>query len=193
MASIRTFIALPTSAGVQQAMAEIQERLKAADAEVKWESPDKFHITLKFLGNLEPSKIELLAAGLTKGLSQCDSFDLLYESLGAFPNPLRPRVVWIGAQPSRAVLDLQAIVEQICAGQGFPKENRTFHPHITLGRVKDTQNLARLTEAIKNTTFEPLPSLCAEVVLMKSDLHPRGSSYTELKSIALHSRSAGQP
>lgn len=173
-------------------MLAIQERCKAAEADVRWESQDKFHITLKFLGNLEPSKIELLIASLTKTISQYDSFDLLYESLGAFPNPHHPRVVWIGAKPSRAVLELQASVERLCADLGFPKENRSFHPHITLGRVKGTRNLARLTEAIKNTTFEPIPSRCAEVVLMKSDLHPRGSSYTILKSIVLQSRSAGQ-
>jgi 2'-5' RNA ligase len=193
MASIRTFIALPTSIGAQRSMAEVQGRLKLAEADVKWESQDKFHITLKFLGNLEQSKIELLTANLTKSVRSRDSFDLLYESLGAFPNPLRPRIVWIGAQSSPAVLDLQAVVEQACADLGFPKESRSFHPHITLGRVKGTRNLTRLTEAIKNTTFEPIPSRCAEVFLMKSDLHPRGSSYTVLKSISLQSRPAGQP
>ncbi len=193
IASVRTFIALPTSIETHRSMADIQSQLKAAEADVKWESQDKFHITLKFLGNLEQSRIEMLAAKLAASISQRESFDLSYESLGAFPNLQRPRVVWIGAESSPAVLDLQAVVDQVCSDLGFPKESRSFHPHITLGRVKGTRNLVRLTEAIKNTTFDPIPSRCAEVVLMKSDLHPRGSSYTILKSIFLQSRSAGQP
>jgi 2'-5' RNA ligase len=186
MAGIRTFIALPAQSITQQTIAEIQTTLKASQAEVKWESQNKFHITLVFLGNVEPSKLELLSSALAKSVEQFPSLTMTYDSIGAFPNKHNPRVVWIGITANQTVLDLQADVERVCAEFGFPKEDRMFHPHITLGRVKGNRNLVRLTEAIKTITFEPIEAHCSEMLLMKSVLHPGGSIYTILKSFPLH-------
>jgi RNA 2',3'-cyclic 3'-phosphodiesterase len=185
MPAMRTFIALPTSTIIQQLMADVQSRLKAAQADVKWESQDKFHITLKFLGDTEQSKIELLTSALSKIAKQLPTLEITYDSLGVFPNLHNPRVVWLGTQSNQAILDLQSAVEKTCMDFGFHKEERAFHPHITFGRVKGIHNLARLTDAIKTITFEPMQSRCSEVLLMKSDLRPSGSIYTILKSIPL--------
>ena len=186
MPGIRTFIALPTQPNAWQAIAEIQIKLKATQADVKWESQDKFHITLVFLGNVEQSKLDSLSTALAKSIQQFPSFTMRYESLGAFPNIHNPRVVWIGTKSDQSVLDLQAMVGRVCTEFGFPKEDRAFHPHITLGRVKETRNFVRLTEAIKTITFEPIETFCSEVLLMKSELRPGGSIYTILKSLPLH-------
>ena len=186
MPGIRTFIALPTRSNAQQAIAEVQTKLKETNARVKWESQDKFHMTLVFLGTVEQSKLELLSEALAKSVQQFPSFTLTYESIGAFPNIRNPRVVWIGSKPNQPVLDLQAIAEQVCSEFGFTKDDRVFHPHITLGRVKETSNFDRLTEAIKTITFEPIETICPEILLIKSELHPGGSIYTILKSFPLH-------
>ena len=186
MPVLRSFIALPALPTVQQAIAEVQIKLKAVQADVKWELKDKFHITLVFLGNVEQSKLELLSATLTKSVQKFPSFTITYESIGAFPNREKPRVVWIGTRSSQTVLDLQARAGRVCAEFGVPIEDRVFHPHITLGRVKETRNIVRLTEAIKTITFEPIEMLCSEIVLMQSELHPSGSMYTILKSLPLH-------
>ena len=186
MPGIRTFIALPTPSIAQQAMTEIQMKLKETKADVKWESQNKFHITLVFLGNVEHSILELLSTALAKSIQQFSSFTIVYESIGAFPNIQNPRVFWIGIKSNQTVLDLQAMAGRICVEFGFPKEDRLFHPHITLGRVKETRNVVRLTEAIKTITFEPIETLCSEILLMKSELHPSGSIYTILKSLPLH-------
>jgi 2'-5' RNA ligase len=186
MPGVRTFIALPTQSNAQQAIAGIQTQLKATQAAVKWESQDKFHITLVFLGNVEQSKLELLSIALAKSVQQFPSCTMIYESLGIFPNMHNPRVIWIGIKTNQTVLDLQAETERLCTEFGFPKEDRMFHPHITLGRVKETRNLVRLTDAIKTITFEPIETFCSEILLMKSELHPSGSLYTILKSFPLH-------
>jgi 2'-5' RNA ligase len=185
MSNIRTFIALPSSTEVQQKMVAIQSELRATQADVKRDSQDKFHITLKFLGNTEESKIEPLSEALANCVKSSSVFEFSYQSLGAFPNIQNPRVVWIGTVHNRAVLDLQSGIEQVCLKFGFPKEDRAFHPHITLGRIKGSRNQVRLTEAIKTITFEPMQSRCTEVLLMKSDLRPGGSIYTILKSFSL--------
>jgi 2'-5' RNA ligase len=186
MSALRTFIALPALPTVQQAIAEVQKKLKTVQADVKWEPQDKFHITLIFLGNVEQSKLERLSTALAKSFQQFRSFTISYESIGAFPTIRNPRIVWIGIQSNQTVLDLQAAAGQVCAEFGFPKEDRVFHPHITLGRVKETRNVVRLTEAIKTVTFDPIEMYCSEIVLMKSELHPSGSIYTILKTFPLH-------
>ncbi|RPI03800.1 MAG: RNA 2',3'-cyclic phosphodiesterase [Ignavibacteriae bacterium] len=186
MPALRTFIALPTPSAAQHAIAAVQTILKETNAGVKWESQDKFHITLVFLGNVEPAKLELLSNALKESVQSFPSFGVQYESVGAFPNPHQPRVIWIGIPFNQSVLDLQANVGRLCSKFGFPEEDRVFHPHITLGRVKDNRNMARLTDAIKTITFEPIETTCPEILLMKSDLHPGGSIYTKLKSFPLH-------
>jgi len=185
MPAIRTFIALPASSNVQQQMADIQSQLKATQADVKWEPQDKFHITLKFLGSVEQSIIESLSSAIGNLVKQFPIFEITYNSLGAFPNLHNPRVIWIGTKSNQIVLDLQSGVELVCSDFDFQKEERAFHPHITLGRVKGAGNLTRLTDAIKTITFEPLQSRCSELLLMKSDLRPSGSIYTILKSFPL--------
>jgi RNA 2',3'-cyclic 3'-phosphodiesterase len=185
MPGIRTFIALPTSFEAQQAIAGIQAKLKATTADVKWESQDKFHITLVFLGTVDPARLELLSAALASSVQQIPSLKISYELLGAFPSIHNPRIVWIGLRSNQMVLDLQTIVGQTCTEFGFPKEDRPFYPHITLGRVKEIRNFVRLTDAIKTITFEPIETHCSEILLMKSDLRPSGSIYTILKSFPL--------
>jgi RNA 2',3'-cyclic 3'-phosphodiesterase len=186
MAFLRTFIALPTSSEAQGTIARIQASLKESQAGVKWESQDKFHITMVFLGNVEQSKLELLSTALARSVQQFQPFTISYASLGAFPNIHTPRIIWIGIRNNPVVLDLQATVQRICEEFSFPKEDRAFHPHITLGRVKESRNLSRLTEAIKTITFEPIETRCSNLLLMKSELHPSGSLYTILKSFPLY-------
>jgi len=187
MPAIRTFIAIPTSNDLQQHIAELQTKLQETRTDVKWDSQNKFHITLKFLGNVEESKLELLSTALSKTIHPFTPFTLEYESLGVFPNLHNPRIVWIGIKSNQVISDLQSAVETVCLKFNFPKEDRAFHPHITLGRVHGTRNLVYLTDAIKTITFEPIKSLCSEVLLMKSNLLPSGSVYTILKSFPFNS------
>jgi RNA 2',3'-cyclic 3'-phosphodiesterase len=187
MSSIRTFIALPASSDAQQKIAAIQSKLKTSHADVKWDAPDKFHLTLKFLGNVELPRIEMLKMHLEKITRSFPGLSLIYDSLGVFPSLISPRVVWIGARPDHELLGLHYAIDELCSKHGFPKEERSFHPHITLGRTRGTRNIVHLTEAIKTITFEAINFNCSEVLLMKSDLHQGGSVYSILSSFPLNS------
>ncbi|HLF20667.1 MAG TPA: RNA 2',3'-cyclic phosphodiesterase [Bacteroidota bacterium] len=186
MPSLRCFIALPTSPDVKDAISAIQQKLIETSADVRWETSDKFHITLKFLGNCEPSKLSLLTAQLELLPRNVSSLRVIYNKVGAFPTEQRPRVVWIGAEPEESLMRLQHDVETLCERFGFERENRQFHPHITLGRVKGTKNMGRLTETLKSLTLEPIQAHCTHFDLVRSDLKPSGSVYTTLKSFPLH-------
>jgi 2'-5' RNA ligase len=97
-----------------------------------------------------------------------------------------PKIVWIGSQPSDN-LDLSrcfGAVEEACAEVGFKKDEWAFHPHITLGRVKGKIS-GNLIKTIENTTFEPLKFPCTELLVMKSDLSPSGSTYSKQHTITL--------
>jgi 2'-5' RNA ligase len=182
MPSIRCFIALPTSRETKDMISAIQKTLVNTDADVRWETSDKFHITLKFLGNCEPSKLSLLISQLEMLPRNVSSLRVSYNKVGAFPDEQRPRVVWIGAEPDETLMRLQNDVESLCERFGFEHEIRAFHPHITLGRVKGPQNMGRLTETLKSLTLEPIHAHCTHFDLVRSDLKPSGSVYTVLRS-----------
>lgn len=185
MPSLRSFIALPTPDSVRDRISSILAELHQLNADVKWESPEKLHLTLKFLGNVESQLLEKLIPALEKIAGDQLSFDLTYEGLGAFPNLLAPRVIWVGTARNESLLSFQSSVEQCCADFGITRENRAFHPHITLGRVKGSRNIQRLTEKLKTITLEPTRTRCTELLVMRSDLTPSGSLYSVLKSIPL--------
>ena len=187
MPMIRTFIALPLPSGTQHELAAVQSQLIETEAAVKWDSSDKFHITLKFLGDVDSSQPQHIADELRNSIGGLAAFDLSFVSLGAFPNVSRPRVVWIGTQENEHVQRIQERVERVCISFGFAKEDRPFHSHITLGRVKGIRNLDRLTAKLKSITFKPLMARCSEVHILRSELKPTGSVYTLLNSIPLAS------
>ncbi len=187
MALIRAFIALPLPPDIQIEIASTQAELKDSLADVKWDTRDKFHITLKFLGDTDPAKIPLITNELRQSLGGFSAFELTFLTLGAFPNSERPRVLWVGAKETEQVPQLQRIVERVCESFGFAKEDRAFHAHVTLGRVKGSRNLDRLTAKLKSITFKPLTARCSEIHFMRSELRPSGSVYTLLNSIPLAS------
>ena len=187
MPKMRAFIAIPISPEVREEIASLQAQLIASDSAVKWEAHEKFHITLKFLGDTDAAQLNALANALKKSIGSSPSFEMAYISLGGFPNADRPRVVWIGAKENEHIHYLQQQVEQACVSLGFAKEDHPFHAHITLGRVKGNRNLDRLTARLKSITFQPLMARCTEVRIMRSELKPTGSVHTLLNSIPLAS------
>ncbi len=183
MPMLRAFIALPLPSDIQREFAKLQRQLIESGAEVKWVAADKFHITLKFLGDMESSKPQLISDKLQNSIGGLSSFDLVFDSLGAFPNVSRPRVVWIGTEENEHVEGIQSRVERVCDSFGFAKEDRPFHTHVTLGRVKGNRDLDRLTAKLKSITFKPLIARCSELHIIRSELKPSGSVYTLLNSI----------
>lgn len=187
MPEIRAFIALQSSPEIKTKLTEVQSELISANADVKWDATEKFHITLKFLGNCKPEVLAQLTTDLRSSLQDIHSFEIVYRTIGSFPTIAHPKVVWVGADKNQSLDQLQTKVEEVCTKLGFAKEDRQFHPHITLGRVKGNRNIHRLTEKLKSITLEPLQAQCSEVMLMRSELKPTGSIYTLLNSIPLKS------
>ncbi|MBI2619791.1 MAG: RNA 2',3'-cyclic phosphodiesterase [Ignavibacteriales bacterium] len=186
MPALRSFIALPVPADLKSEIAALIADLQSIPSDVKWEDPEKLHLTLRFLGNVDLSFVEELSQSLRGQLSYHFPFEITYEGLGAFPTWARPRVIWIGVRADESLSALQRTVEEVVIGLGREKEDREFHAHLTIGRVKGFRHLDRLTAKAKSVTFEPVSTLCNNVLIVKSELHPAGSRYTVIHSIPLN-------
>jgi 2'-5' RNA ligase len=190
MGFIRTFIAFDTPEDIRYKMSVLQEKLRQSRADVKWESGDKFHATIKFLGNVDEHLLSNVILICEKGLSNYASFEIIYQSLGCFPNKKHPRVIWIGCEnPDNTLLKLKNSLDKDLLPLGFEIEYRSFHPHITLGRVKSPKGFPNLLPMLENLTFERQEATIQEILIMKSVLKPEGSEYSVLKTIQLKENS----
>jgi 2'-5' RNA ligase len=184
--NMRTFIAVELTEEFKKKIEEVQTPLKRLGTDVSWVKPGNVHATLKFLGEVSEDKIEKVFGGAEKALEGIKGFKLSLKDLGCFPNMRKPRVVWIGVEKGKEELSIMAgKIEQEMENIGYPKENRGFSPHLTIGRVKSSKNIEKLAEQIKKTSFQTEEIEIKEVVVMKSQLNPAGAVYTPLKKIPL--------
>ena len=184
---IRSFLAVEVSVPVLKRIERIQEEFKSSDPDVRWVNPTKIHLTLKFFGDIEESQIDSIISSIEIPVQSTQPFQLKVHGTGAFPNPKNPRVVWVGlAEGKEALSHLQKQLESSLEKVGFPPEDRSFHPHLTLGRVKSSRGKGALAAKIEKYRDEEYGEFQVErVVLFKSDLKPSGPVYTLLREAKL--------
>ena len=182
MARIRTFIAVDLGKAIRDRTVALQEVLARTGTEVKWVEPENLHVTLLFLGEVDERQVPgvcQIVAGVT---ANHPAFPMSVETVGCFPNPRRPRVLWVGigegAQPLCALHDALEIPLQ---DLGYRREERRYTPHITLGRVKSDRPTDRLAaELARQAGWKGGETTVREVLVMSSELTPKGPIYTVL-------------
>jgi len=183
---MRTFIAVDTPENIKSQMSEVQSELKRSEADVRWETANKFHITIKFLGEVKEVMIDGIKGKIGELCANYSPFPLQYEGVGCFPNMKNPRVIWIGCRDiSQNLLKIKTLLDDKLTLFGFEAEDRAFHPHITLGRVKSQTGIKNLIPIIENLTFKSEVTECGKILIMKSSLKPSGSQYSILETILL--------
>jgi 2'-5' RNA ligase len=142
---------------------------------------------MKFLGGIDEARVPALVEALRVAATDRHAFDLEVASLGAFPSPTRPRVLWAGVTQGQAPLAaLATAVDDALAPLGFPREARAFTAHVTLARVREPRRAPALAEALAAAATRRFGRLMIEhVALMRSDLSPRGARYTALATVPL--------
>jgi len=170
--------------------AHLDELVDAARVEVGREfrpvPRGKRHVTLCFIGDTDPANIDDMSSDLGREIGQVDAFEMVVEGAGAFPKPERARVFWAGVRAgARRLVNLSTrITDVLQARHDHRPENRPFHPHITLGRVRgrhvDLSDVIRAHEHVR-WGIDPV----AEVHLLRSQLHPDGARYTVLERFPL--------
>jgi len=181
---VRLFLAVLLPDEVRAALAAEVQRLQRVARDVAWVAPDNLHVTLKFLGEVEPGRVEAVGAALGPVAKTTAAFDVEVLGLGAFPSPTRPRVVWAGLGAGAAPLAaLAGRVDAALATAAFAPETRPFAGHVTLGRVREPQRAPRLAAALDAGASRRFGLVAVDrIALVRSDLSPRGARYTVLET-----------
>jgi 2'-5' RNA ligase len=186
---IRSFLAIPISAGVKDKFRLILHNLQVIRADVKWVKLENIHLTLKFLGDLEEKRLESVSEALEKCRPRMAPSTSCLRAIGAFPNLRHPKILWGALDDSSEELKtIVDILEGELAKIDMPKEDRPFKPHLTFGRVRSSANLQSLTQAIREISFEDkLRQISDKVILYKSTLTSQGPVYEVLREFILGS------
>lgn len=184
---IRSFVAIEISDGVRDGLKALQQNLKKAGARVGWVAPENIHLTLVFLGDVFRSQIEPLANALDAAAARIVPFCYEVAGSGFFGSPRSPRVIWVGVnEQGDAITGLQACAVAAVRELGLKTEDRPFHPHLTLGRVRTRDRVDELTSLLasaKSTTYGSVE--VHRLLLMQSHLEHQGVRYSVLHESAL--------
>ena len=178
---MRTFIAIKLSEEIKKEMASLQEKLKPANADVKWVNPENIHLTLKFLGEVKEDRITKIKDILENIAKKHSGFEISLFKLGAFPKLDYPRVVWAGID--KGCSEAEAITKEIeenLENLGFEKEKRPFSAHLTLGRVKSGKNKEELKKILLSLEAKSISCKVEGFILFQSTLTPKGPIYRPL-------------
>ena len=172
---IRAFIAITPPATLQQTVTEVREVFQRSNLPWRWVTSDHIHLTLKFFGNVPAERVTAIAQAMEHASRGQTAFPLRATSLGCFPHASRPRVLWIGLDdPSQALGPLYERLTSACVPLGFPAEDRSFHPHLTLAR--------RCIGPYARDPVGPFVWDVDALTLMQSDTRAEGARYQRLAS-----------
>lgn len=175
----RLFIATEIGDAFRKLAASHSEMLKRKfpGVRVSWVRPENLHITLKFLGDVEPERVERLMGTLAAIAAGTKPI----QALPGRPAAFGKRTLVIGVRSDEFGLDeLGRIVDLECCGAGFEREERTFKPHITIGRIREVRGAGALIALHRNTHFDSAAFEISSVTLFESTLRPTGSIYIPL-------------
>ena len=180
---MRLFVALKISREVRENLASLIRDLHTADSHPKWVNPDNLHVTLKFIGEVAPERVIEISDALAVVRTQ-QQLIAEFHGIGFFPDERRPSVVWVGIQPSDILSTLAAEVNRVLAVVAVPREEKTFAPHLTIARFKETRLSAGLRDEIEKRKSREFGTLAAnEFHLIESKLKSSGAEYTTLRSL----------
>ncbi len=171
--------------GITDKILKVQKQLEQADAQVKFVEGENLHFTVKFFGDITPEQAQQITHITEHRLENQHAFPMYVKGTGVFPNLERARVLWLGVENPERFSQLQETLDQNWVRMGFRKE-RSYTPHITIGRVKGPRNRNALIDKIKELEKVEIGPLNVEkLVLKKSDLTPVGPMYTDLYEFPL--------
>src|SRR3989344_3213799 len=149
---MRLFIAIDLSKDVKGILYKVQKSIRNNLAKIHWVAPKNLHLTLKFIGEVEDSKVNEIKDRLNH--IEYEKFILNLDTIGFFPNNDFIRIIWIGVNPEEKVIELQKKIDSGLLDL-FSKDQR-FDAHLTIGRVKNIKNREEFIKKIKDTKLEKI-------------------------------------
>ncbi len=184
---MRVFVAVELPESVLRGLEGLRERFRGCGARASWVKTENMHLTLRFLGEIGEAALAGLGTGLRTACAGRAGLTLALKGTGVFPNPRRPSVVWAGLEAASGdLMALQRAVEGAVRAAGLGPDDKAFHPHVTLGRIRDRRRLGSLAEVLDRTRgFSGGAFGVAHVSLFQSTLTPRGPVYECLDTYPL--------
>lgn len=178
----RLFIGIPVSEDIKEKIRPLISKLKETKADLKFVSLENLHFTLKFLGDVDESRIEEIKEKLSS--IDVEKFKILIKKVGVFPALERIKVIWVGAESQKMVSLMKKVDHQLNSikKNDYPEEI----PHLTIARVKSGRNkekLQTLLKEVENNEFGEM--LIDKFVLYESQLTPKGPVYSVVREFGL--------
>jgi len=174
---MRLFAAVPITEPARGQIAGLLTRLREQGWPLRLVHDHGVHLTLKFFGEVPPGRLEVIEEAVRASVPGTGMLSLRLAEIGAFPNPRRPRIVWLGLEAPPALELLQDRLERRAEAIGFPPEGTPFRPHVTLARVREGQRLPPGALESLAGRYEPVGFLASELVLYESVLGRGGPRY----------------
>lgn len=176
MKTARLFVGVEPTDEVRHGLAAfVEDHLDGSAMPGRPVHPRNWHVTLRFFGATTPDQRDRLVGLLGAALSELDPFRIRFGGLGAFPRSERASVLWLGiAAGADALSSIAALCEEAAQSVGFAAEDRPFHPHLTLSRIRPQRSVAEVIEA-----FGVFPSAqdVGHVTVYRSHTSPSGAEY----------------
>ncbi|URA10084.1 RNA 2',3'-cyclic phosphodiesterase [Thermospira aquatica] len=185
---MRVFIALDISEELRQMIAEEVKGWKRRLPELSWTTPEQWHLTLAFLGEVAPPRVERIRTELEK--FSHERFSLAIGETGVFPSWESPRVFWAGVNCPETLQNFYDTLWGMLEKEGFPREERDFHPHLTLARIKHSLT-TKEKETLRSFSLRTLEESVATFSFYRSELHPAGARYTKLATYPFKGKENG--
>lgn len=184
---MKLFVALNLPSKVRKRLHKAAAPLRETDWAMRWVEPESIHLTLKYLGEVRPDSADAVQAAAHRVASKTEPFRISMSQLGAFPSVRRPRVIWVGAEATPELRCLKHDLEWELAPLGFERETRAYHPHLTLGRVKEDVRAGEFRDFEEHVRdFKYTAKLDVRTIeVMRSQRSPKGTRYERLSSLKL--------
>ena len=184
MTVFRGFIAIDIDASPK--LIAFEKDISKTGADVKLVKPENIHITIKFLGNTNDNHIDVIEQAMRASVQNITPFSITLNGTGVFPNQKYIKVIWVGIINTTAIETIAKTIDTSLIPLGFPKEQRGFSAHLTVGRVKTARNkdqLLKIIEQYNNKEFSVQE--IRSIFLKKSELTPQGPLYSILREVRL--------
>jgi len=162
-------------------------RASVPDSQASWAKETSVHLTIKFLGEIPASSADRVSRAASRAVATIAPFEIELRGSGVFPIRGSPKVLWIGVEDhGRQLARLQDNLELECEREGFPRESRPFHPHLTVARLRKTRDARMLATTHRELYFAPTAIELSELLVIRSELNSAGSKYTVLSRHRQH-------
>jgi 2'-5' RNA ligase len=178
---LRVFLGIHITPGDE--LREVWEEVRSLG--VRATELEQMHLTLKFIGDVEAKQVAAIQEAMERVARRHSPFEVTLRGLGVFPNRRQPTVIWAGLEDAANIAALAGDLEDQLVAAGFAREERAYHPHLTLARIKRNppRGLSELLDLYADLSFQT--ETVRAMTLYRSDLAPAGAVYTVLHEAPL--------